>query len=371
MPRLVPIEGDQYEQFGRIARARAQGEVPLALDPRWAPELRESVLRSLDAWNREGAVPSDAAWATTTSGSSARPRILVRSASSWAAAYPAVAGLLGADDHAAVLLPAPLAASITLFSVAHALEGRGPRPVFGPEPGDATCFHGTPHALRRFLETGRTGRVTSALVGGSRLDPDLVAAAAARGIRVSSYYGAAELSFVALDRGDGLRAFPGVELNVRGGVIWAKTPQAALRYLGAAGPLETDGEFATVGDLGALEHGRLTVHGRSDGAILTASATVIPEEVEAWLRTQPGVRDAVVLGLRVPRVGALVAAVVEPTPHARPELMALRAAARRDLGPAHRPRAWFSLALPRTSAGKPARAEVSRLVSSGEAVRLV
>ncbi|NJQ17803.1 long-chain fatty acid--CoA ligase, partial [Streptomyces bohaiensis] len=41
------------------------------------------------------------------------------------------------------------------------------------------------------------------------------------------------------------------------------------------------------------------------------------------------------------------------------------------LAPASRPRVWYTGALPRTPAGKPARAEVLRRVLAGEVDRLV
>jgi acyl-CoA synthetase (AMP-forming)/AMP-acid ligase II len=70
------------------------------------------------------------------------------------------------------------------------------------------------------------------------------------------------------------------------------------------------------------------------------------------------------------RVGALVAALIERNPPA-PSLSDLRRAASRELAPAHRPRLWFTGALPRTASGKPARAEITRRALAGELERLV
>src|SRR5699024_8937680 len=207
--------------------------------------------------------------------------------------------------------------SLTLSALAHALAG-GPQPVGQgrADPVEATVFHGTPPALRAVLAAGRAPRLHTALVGGSHLPADVRGAAEARGIRLLAYYGAAELSFVALDTGQGLRAFPGVELEVRRGELWIRSPYTALGHLGGAGSLRTDGPWATVGDLATSDAGVLTVHGRGDDAILTASATVIPDEVEAGLRELPGIADAVVVGVPTDGIGALVAAMVEPGPGA-------------------------------------------------------
>jgi acyl-CoA synthetase (AMP-forming)/AMP-acid ligase II len=377
-PRIVPLRGPARTLLEQVGAVRAAGDVPLVGDDR-APDAQWSTLVAV----AEGAKPHpDAAWATLTSGSSGAPRIVQRTAASWADSFAAVAALLDAGPEDAVALPAPPASSLTLFSLAHALAG-GPRPILprghvltADDAADATCFHGTPHALRALLDAGAPPRLRAALVGGSHLDPALRERAEAAGIRVAAYYGAAELSYVAIDTGDGLRAFPGVELDVRDGELWVRSPFIALGYPGstagvsAAGPLRHDGDWASVGDRAELTDGRLRLLGRADGAILSASATVVPEEVEAVLRTVPGVRDAVVFALPRERVGAFVAAVIEPEAGSLPKLSALRAAAEEQLAPAHRPRHWFADALPRTASGKPARAEAARRAVAGEVPRL-
>jgi acyl-CoA synthetase (AMP-forming)/AMP-acid ligase II len=361
---IVPVRCDAGGLVDRLRELRAAGQVPLVGDDRWPPAHWDAVAAMAAA----GTTPPDAAWATLTSGSSGAPRIVLRTADSWSASFAAVAGLLDAGPDDAVLLPAPPSASMTLFSLAHALDG-GPRPLLGAVDRDAaTCFHGTPQALRAVLEAGAPPQLRSALVGGSHVDDGLRTRAEAAGIRVYAYYGAAELSFVAVDDGDGLRAFPRVELGLRDGELWVRSPFVALGYAGSSGPLRRDGDWATVGDRAELIDGRLRLLGRADDAILTASATIVPEEVEAVLRSVPGIRDAVVFGLPQARVGALVAAFVE-LDGAPPA--GLRALSAERLAPAHRPRRWFAGELPRTPSGKPARAEAIRRALSGEVERLV
>lgn len=365
MARIVPVRGPEPDVWERVRRIRAGGDVPLVGDERW-PDAQWQAVRALAG---QAPVPREAGWASLTSGSSGTPRIILRTAESWRASFPAVSALLDASAGDGVALPAPPSSSLTLFSLAHAIEGAGPRPVFGPYGAGAVRFHGTPQGLRRLLDADEPTTVRTALVGGSHLDPGLRKAAEARGIRVIGYYGAAELSFVAVDDGDGLRPFPGVDIEVRDGAVWVRSPFVALGYLGRPGPLRVDGAWATVGDLGELVDGTLRLRGRTDGAILTASATVIPEEVEAWLRPLPGVDDAVVFGLPVATVGELVAVMIEPDGTGT-DVAALRRAAAADLAPANRPRAWFAGEMPRTPAGKPARAEVLRRVLAQEVTRL-
>lgn len=172
-----------------------------------------------------------------------------------------------------------------------------------------------------------------------------------------------------MDEGEGLRAFPGVDLDVRQGVLWVRSPYTALGYLGGPGPMRTDGGWTTVGDLASLDGGVLTLHGRADGAILTSSVTVVPEEIEAGLRTIPGISDAVVLGIPRASIGELVAAMVEPDEEA-PSAGQLRVAAEAQFAHTHRPRLWFCGPIPRTASGKPARAEALRRIMAGEVARL-
>ncbi|MFD2796090.1 class I adenylate-forming enzyme family protein [Promicromonospora vindobonensis] len=373
--RIVVLRGSTDELVDSIRAVRAHGDVPLVGDDRW-PAAQWSAVRELAD---VAPVPDGAAWAALTSGTSGAPRVVLRTAASWERSFATVSELLTdrtATDRTAteqlIMLPAPPASSLTLFSLAHALAD-GPRPVFpgGRGAAEATVFHGTPQALRSMLDTRALPRLRTALVGGSHLDARLRADAESRGVRVVSYYGAAELSFVALDEGRGLRAFPGVEIDVRDGELWVRSPFTALGYLGGPGPLRTDAAWSSVGDLATVDDGVLTLRGRGDDAILTASATVIPGEVETGLRTLPGVADAVVFGIPTGGVGALVAAMVEVDADAPvPSAHRLRALAATRFAPAHRPRVWFAGRLPRTASGKPARAEVRRRVVAGEVARL-
>jgi fatty-acyl-CoA synthase len=67
------------------------------------------------------------------------------------------------------------------------------------------------------------------------------------------------------------------------------------------------GDFATVNADGSLH-----LLGRGSVCINTGGEKVFPEEVEEALKTHPGVRDAVVVGLPDPRFGETICAVVEP-----------------------------------------------------------
>ncbi|MEJ6555065.1 class I adenylate-forming enzyme family protein [Microbacterium esteraromaticum] len=362
---IVVLGGETPGLLERIREVRAAGDAPLVADPRWSRAQREAVTR---AAARAGDLPG-VAWATLTSGSSASPRIVLRRAASWEESFAAVAEAIAMQEGDVIALPAPPASSLTMFSLAHALGG-GPAPALGADAlrrDGVTSLHGTPQTLRAALEGDGPLRLRTALVGGSHVNAGLRAQVRDTGIRLVSYYGAAELSFVAIDHGEGLRAFPGVELDVRDGVLWVRSPFTAIGCLGGDGSLRHEGSWATVGDRAELIDGRLRLLGRADDAILSASATIVPEEVEETLRAIPGIRDAVVFGLPRDRVGALVATLIELDEDRPPA--GLRDVIADRLAPAHRPRQWFCGELPRTASGKPARAEALRRVIEGEVAR--
>jgi acyl-CoA synthetase (AMP-forming)/AMP-acid ligase II len=217
--------------------------------------------------------------------------------------------------------------------------------------------------LHTALQQGTDLAGVRVVVAGDRLPRDLADRARATGAQVSHYYGAAELSFVAWGTHEGdLRPFPGAEVQVRGGVLWVRSPYLSLGYGGADGPFTVDADgFATVGDRGSLEGGILTVAGRGAEAVLTGGATVLVADVELGLR-RAGVRDVVVVGVPHRRLGHVVAAVVADVAVADRARMAVRD----GLSSVQRPRLWFHLPqFPVTASGKVDRAAVAALAGAG------
>ncbi len=299
--------------------------------------------------------------ALTTSGTSAGPRSVVRSTESWVASFPVVERLTGLGSASRAWVPGPLSATMNLFAAVH-VTMLGARLV--ADLADATHAFLTPSTLVALPEGSLHG--LTVVAAGDRLSPAAAVRVAAAGGIVHHYYGAAELSFVAwgphaLD----LEPFPGVEVAVRDGEVWVRSPYVCDGYDGPPGPLRTAGDgWATVGDRGTLTDGRLHVTGRP-GAVTTAGGTVVPAEVEALLEDAARGEVAVV-GLPHPRLGTVLAvALTQPGDH-----LGLRALARERLDGASRPRLWFALdRLPTTDAGKPDRdALVSLLSSDGDGV---
>jgi long-chain acyl-CoA synthetase len=287
-----------------------------------------------------------------TSGSTGRSRGVRRTTASWFDSFPVVAELTGLGRGARVWVPGPLAGTMNLFA---AVLARWAGATLVDRLPDATHAHLTPTVLRRLGPEDLAGRHVT--VAGDRLDQASYDVAVAAGARVAHYYGAAELSFVGWGaHEDDLAVFPGVEVSVRDGVLWARSP-----YLAEVPTVEG---FATVGDRGELDGTRLRVHGRGDAAVLTGGATVLVEDVETALRPVAG-GEVVVLGVPHADLGQVVGAVLTDAA----DLSACRAV---PLPPSHRPRLWYAVpSLPRTAAGKVDRAALGALVREGALTRVV
>jgi acyl-CoA synthetase (AMP-forming)/AMP-acid ligase II len=303
--------------------------------------------------------------ALRTSGSTGGARSVVRTTRSWFESFPAVASLTGLSEGARLWLPGPLGATMNLFAavLARHLGADRVRTI-----EEATHAHLTPHQLDRLLEGGARLAGVHLTVAGDRLSRRLHDRAVQAGAEVAHYYGAAELSFVGWGSHEhDLRPFPGVEVEVRRGELWVRSPYLSQGYDGTPGAFRTDEHgFATVGDRGAFSGGVLTVHGRGGDSVTTGAATVRVADVETVLRAATA-GEVVALGVPHRTLGHVVAAVLTE----RDDLLRARAAARDGLDAAQRPRMWFHLeVLPLTAAGKVDRAELARIVDGPGGVRL-
>ena len=284
--------------------------------------------------------------ALRTSGSTGRPRSVVRTTGSWTGSFASLAALTGLGPASRIHVPGPLTGTMNLFA---AVLGRFVGAVPAGSLEEATHAHLTPTALARALDAGEPVGGVHVTVAGDRLTRPLHDRAVAAGATVSHYYGASELSFVAWGaHEEELRPFPGVEVEVRDGEVWVRSPFLCEGYDGPPGDLRRDSSgYATVGDRGTLVDGILRVAGRCGLAVITGGATVRVADVEAALApTVSG--ELVVVGLPHPDLGQVVTVVVTDAS----DLPSARRAAR-SLPATHRPRRWFHVAtLPLTTAGK-------------------
>ena len=280
--------------------------------------------------------------------------------------FGTVTSLLEMTPSSRVWIPGPRASTMNLFAAVHAAE-LGAHVV--PDLSGATHAHLTPSALSRVCaERPQELAGVQVLVAGDRLVAALAEAATSCGARVSHYYGAAELSFVAWgSHEENLSPFPGVEVTVREAAIWVRSAYLCDGYQGQPGPFLVDRDgWATVGDRGEMSAGHLRVHGRGTDTVITGGATVVVADVESVLR--PAARGAVhVLGLPHPDLGQVVAGVLTEAADLEPVRMRSRDA----LPVTHWPRRWFHVAeLPLTAAGKVDRAALCSLLVSPWADRM-
>ncbi|AWY96491.1 AMP-binding protein [Propionibacterium freudenreichii] len=286
-------------------------------------------------------------------------RVIVRSTDSWVDSLDAVAQRCALTPHDRIWIPGPMGSTMNLFAACLAVHNGVEWSSDKPEC--ATIWQLTPARLSSLLDAGlpRSQRLREVIVAGDSLSRGLRDRATTRGINVVHYYGAAEMSMIAMGScRDDLELFDKVEVRTTDGTIWVRSPWLAQGYLRATpdaprqpespAPLRrSDDGFVTVGDRGALAGRRLIVAGR-DGAVTTAGQTVILAPLLDRLRHRAQ-GELFLLGLPHATLGQVLTAVVTR----REDLGPVRAWAREHLTGGDRPRCWLWVPRPPlTASGK-------------------
>jgi acyl-CoA synthetase (AMP-forming)/AMP-acid ligase II len=193
-------------------------------------------------------------------------------------------------------------------------------------------------------------------------------------VRISDGFGASETGFNGTGQGGTPRFVVGPTTTVLdddlrpvepgSGVVGrlARTGTIPLGYhkdeekTAATFVVDADGtRWVLPGDLATIEaDGAITIFGRGSQVVNTGGEKVFPEEVEATLKTHPGVFDAVVVGVPDPRFGEHVAALVVWRDDSEPDTDDLAAHARTLVAGYKVPKEIHVLdAVQRTPAGKP------------------
>lgn len=323
---------------------------------------------------------------TLTSGSTGQPRRIRRTQASWTASFTVNAGL-GIGPGARVATLGRLIHSLSLYGAIEGLHLGAEVHLLSDLRPDrqraALCdrrithLYATPAQIRLLDGPGTLPDLRLILIGGSKLDPVLRARlrTLAPNADLREFYGAAETSFITLADADTPqtsvgRPYPGVDLHLDpGGEVWVRSPYLFLDYAFHIGPnipaggtpepvvrpsrtearpkacapaLDSppattrwrDG-WLSVGEIGSLENGFLTLKGRAGRMITIADQNVFPEEIEALLESLPGVTRAAVLPVPDPLRGQTLIAVLQGDPEREPEILSRM---RRDLGPLKAPR---------------------------------
>lgn len=274
--------------------------------------------------------PADVAVLLATSGSEGEPKIVQHTSMGLAgkAATMVAAHGLTADD--TILMPAPLAHISGLLNGV-LLPGRAGMTTVLLErwdptraaklirEHDVTFMIGPPTFFVDLLaldDVPQNLRLVSS--GGAAVTPDFVRPAAdGFGAVVKRTYGSTEAPTVTTwhvgdppekaARTDG-RPTEGVELRIVGdgpvGPLEVRGPEVFVGYDDpeATAAAFDDGWFRT-GDLGSIEDGWLTIHGREADVIIRGGENVSPSAVEAACMTVEGVHQAVVVGIPDQRLG--------------------------------------------------------------------
>jgi long-chain acyl-CoA synthetase len=360
----VVQERDQARLYDAVSCAARTGQAFAVLDPTWPqPFLAMAVGQVEDAV--AGGVVGPGDMVVFSSGSTGQPRGIVRTVESWQVSFDSFSTATGITASDTVWLPGPLWSSLFLFGGIHAGAVGATVAFRDDDPSTATALHCVPSLLPGLLERAGAGQlplVRRVVVAGDHCAATLRLRCEAAGWQLVEYYGAAELSLVAWRDGSGpFGGFPGVETEVRDGVLWARSHYLATGYLSAEsdGPLRVDSHgWVTVSDLARAVPGGFDVLGRGNAAVTVGGHTVVVEEVERLLRGLEGVDEVAVLGLPHSRLGQALAAIVVGSAGDAD----LRAAVAEMPAPS-RPRRWLHAdVLPRTSSGKLRREALPDLV---------
>ena len=250
-------------------------------------------------------------------------------------------------------------------------DAQEPTADFLTRAGEAGVTHlsGTPSHWRRALMSPALARIAPRYVrlSGEIADQAVLDALAGAfpDAAVGHAYASTEAG-VGFEVTDGLAGFPAaylaregeVAMKVQDGSLRIRSPRTASFYVGLdAGLADADG-FVDTQDMVEPVGDRFVFTGRREGIINVGGLKVHPEEVEAVINRQPGVRMSRVFARRSPLTGALVAAevvadaVLDATGEARLRQHIL-SACRADLPPVKAPASLrFVAHLPLTAGGK-------------------
>jgi acyl-coenzyme A synthetase/AMP-(fatty) acid ligase len=188
-----------------------------------------------------------------------------------------------------------------------------------------THISGTPSHWRRVLMSDAAHKMAPGYVrlSGEIADAAVLDGLAALypGVDVAHAYASTEggVAFAVEDGREGLPAQliegpqGSVTLKVVDGALHIRSNRTALRYLAAdAPPLHDADGFVDTGDMMERRDDRYYFVGRRGGIINVGGLKVHPEEIEAIINGEAGVRMSLVKGRKNPFTGAIVTAEVIP-----------------------------------------------------------
>lgn len=263
---------------------------------------------------------------------------------------------LGPDDRVLWTLPLAYHFAVTIVSYvragAHVLLCGDALPgplVDACERHRATVLYGSPIQFQRMAQVGRRLASIRVALSTAAALPSQVAETfeAATGVPLGQAYGIIEAGLPCINTRGGGASAASVGMPAAGYEVAVVADNGSVLAIGELGEVAVrgaglfrgyyrpwqpsatvlrDGWFMT-GDLGVLDaEGCLTLRGRTKSTIIVAGMKVFPEEVEAVLDRQPGVRESRVVGRAHPRLGEVPCAEIVPAPGTVPDVRGLAAA---------------------------------------------
>jgi len=370
----------QGASAGPLTAALAQvlyGEAPA-----FVPIGADTSRSALEALRVDEVIDDDVALVATTSGTTGAPKGALLTAAALTASAAATHARLGGPGRWLLALPSYHIAGIQVL-VRSLLAGTTPvemdistgfdvsqLPSAVDELGSGRRYTALvasqlAKALADPAASAALAELDAVLIGGGPAPRPVLDAAADAGVKVVRTYGMSETAGGCVY--DGL-PLDGVALRIDDGRIVIGGPTLAKGY---RNPPDPD-PFAEVGwfrtaDMGVVDDSDgLHVLGRVDDAISTGGLTVLPQPVEAALRTHPAVADCAVFGVADERLGQrVVAAVVVADGASTPSLDELRTHVMGTLDRTAAPRELHIMdALPLRGIGKVDRPALVRLVEN-------
>ncbi|WP_242608699.1 type I polyketide synthase [Actinomadura formosensis] len=335
----------------------------------------------------------DVAWMFYTSGTTGRPKGVLSTQRNclWsvASSYVPIPGLTDRDR---VLWPLPLFHSLShiacvlsvtvVGATARIMDGSSAEDVIRALREDEPTFlAGVPTTYHRLVAAARRNgfsapRLRIGLVGGAVTGPGLRREFEETfGVPLVDAYGSTETcGAITMNPPDGARVdgscglpVPGVGVRVvdpgtgldvpagEEGEVWVSGPNVMVGYHNspeATAAALRDGWYRT-GDLARCDDaGYFTIRGRINELIIRGGENIHPTEVEAVLRTVPGVADVAVAGAPHDMLGEVPVAYVIPGPSGF-DVQALMTRCREELSAYKAPEQVHEVAsIPRTTSGK-------------------
>lgn len=328
MPLIID-SGSPAEQLEAFTTAMAQGRSVVITHDQWSDPLRQAAAQDIERARELEQTRFIPRGKTVgfTSGSSGRPRAVIRSADSWRASMDAIAAMLAMTDSDVVWIPGSFTSSLNLYGAWHARE-RGREVVLGyrahpAKLGRVTLAYVVPGMLETVLQAHAEGllpRLRTIATSGTYIVPQITQMARDEGITLVELYGGVELGFVARRTDNGFTPIDGVQVDIRDGELWVRSPYVSEGYLlpDGGGSFRVDGDWSTAADRAEWvdqQTGTFRLLGRGDTVLDTAGRQLVVGDVESRLRRTPGLTEVVVTNLPDAQGGSqLVAVVVEQEP---------------------------------------------------------